>query len=419
MSPEALKQFAGSERRILLSLNAEQFEQAQALSQNCRVQSKQWSIYRQALALFAFSVWLDYRAPRLQLALEQGSVFQPNYAHLLDAVSFLKVGDIRVCLLPHLIMGGQSEWVLPKAVQDIPALAAHFYVVVGIDEDAGVAAIEGFLRHDQLHTLTATQKPDADWNYTLPMDALQTQTQALLLHFQCLSPGTIPLPTGAVRTPLERTDLTESLMRYSAHPVQSPWTWEEYQAILTDAHLRAWVYDQLSEGVKHREPEIIPAIQQTLVDIRQWWRTQLDGVEELWVWRNIGTANLAFRFDDDLPSVLSQVQAETQVLIPETASRVYSDVDSAASGLRLYAFSWIDESQWHLLLILGTESGYPTNYGATLTIQAASQTLWESQLQPPKPYQYVQLNAQFDEVLTITVTPPESNAHIYSLTCRS
>ncbi|UJB73017.1 DUF1822 family protein (plasmid) [Acaryochloris sp. 'Moss Beach'] len=417
MTTDTDKTMAGIGTWDLFPLEETAFTQAQQLSLGCRIPQKQNAIYRQALALAAFAEWLDYRAPRLSLNQEHCSVTQPDYGHLVEAVSFLQVGEFKICLLPNLMLTS-PEWQLPKAVQDIPELAAHLYILVGIDEEQALATIQGVLRYDQLHDLTAGLSPDADWNYTLPVDAMApTKAKDLLVYLHCLDPATIPLPVadGVVR--LERAELTATLTRHQTDPVAFPWSWEHYAAILTDASLRAWVYDQLQqdpEAISPRQP-----LAQTVVDVRQWLTTQVEDLQQELAGWILPPPTLAFRFDDPVESLLTQIQAETGLTVPDTAGRAYRDVRGTVPGLRLYALTWMSASGWQLLLILGTTKHHPPAHGVTLTVQDATEIQWQAQLQPPKGYLYVQLSAPLDEGWTITVTPLEGAASTYALTCRS
>lgn len=77
----------------IITLEPELLEQALEISQHLRNKSRQWQIYFQALALFAFEEWLHKREPSISINRKETSVFQPQYANVIDAVCNLRVGS--------------------------------------------------------------------------------------------------------------------------------------------------------------------------------------------------------------------------------------------------------------------------------------------------------------------------------------
>ena len=119
------------------------------------------------MALFAFEEWLYEREPSLTVNTENSSTLQHQYANLIDAVCNLEVGNFQVCLIPSMLLT-HEEIAIPRAAIDLPEYTAHFYVVIGVDEELEIAAVIGFLRYDQLLNIIAELQPEADWNYYIP-----------------------------------------------------------------------------------------------------------------------------------------------------------------------------------------------------------------------------------------------------------
>jgi hypothetical protein len=122
-------------------------------------------------------------------------------------------------------------------VLDLPEFTAHFYVVIGIEEDLEIAAIRGFLRYDQLVNYQSELQPEVDWNYHLPLAWFNREPNELLLYLQCLAPTAIPLPEIPThrQASLRRmqTPLLNLLPQLHSRPLWQVLTWEQATAVLT------------------------------------------------------------------------------------------------------------------------------------------------------------------------------------------
>ena len=117
-----------------IPLEPEQLDQAVELSSQVGNEDRKWQIYLQALTLLSFEEWLRKREPEMSLDREHSSVVQPKYANEIDAVFNLRVSEFKVCLIPNITLT-DKEATIPRAVVDLPEFTAHFYVVIGIEED--------------------------------------------------------------------------------------------------------------------------------------------------------------------------------------------------------------------------------------------------------------------------------------------
>lgn len=97
----------------------EQSQQAFLISEQINNQLRQWQVYFQCLALFAFEEWLHEREPSLTIDRDNSSTLQQQYANVIDAVSNLEVGNFKVCLIPSMLLTNE-EIAIPRAVIDLP-----------------------------------------------------------------------------------------------------------------------------------------------------------------------------------------------------------------------------------------------------------------------------------------------------------
>ena len=117
-----------------IPLSTEQLDQALELSNQIGNEAKKWQVYLQVLALLSFEEWLQQREPDISIEREGVSVLQPQYANALDAICNLRVGEFKICLIPT-ISFSDEEVTVPRAVVDLPEFTAHFYIVIGIEEE--------------------------------------------------------------------------------------------------------------------------------------------------------------------------------------------------------------------------------------------------------------------------------------------
>ena len=378
----------------------EQLQPAFLISEKSNNPLIKWQVYFQCLALFAFEEWLQEREPRLTLDKENSSTLQYQYANLIDAVFNLKVGNFKVCLIPCMLLTNE-EVAIPRAVIDLPEYTAHFYVVIGVDEELEIAAVKGLLRYDQLINIKAELEPEADWNYYIPLLQFNQEVDELLLYLQCLAPTAILLPEIPVsrRDILRKvqTSLLNLLPQLNNRPLWEVLTWEQGKAVLTTPLLLNWVYQSINQNAatltKHLS-DLLEILSQQAVNVGLWFVNQIDDTVQTLSWQLIPAASElrstssmiqsdTSNYIEELEIILRDIQFQEQQLdIPLTAIRVYQDI-RLNQLLRLYAVIWSlpeAENGWNLLLILKASNDNQSASSFRLRVSDQIEVLDEQEL---------------------------------------
>jgi hypothetical protein len=106
-------------------LEPEHFQQATEISSQVRNEAQQWQTYLNILALSGFEEWLKERIPDRAINRD---------FNVIESICHLTVGEFKLGLIA-------TEQVLdelvniPQAAIASPELAAHFYVVLEVDEE--------------------------------------------------------------------------------------------------------------------------------------------------------------------------------------------------------------------------------------------------------------------------------------------
>ncbi len=173
-----------------LWLEPEYCDRARAISQSLNHEQQQWQAYLNTLGMLALESWLKDHLPN--------HLIQPSLRNLPEA-SYLSAGGFTICVIAAEHLLDETIRIAKVAIAQ-PELAAHFYVVVEVLEEAEQAIVRGFLRHDELTTLANRMiASEVDEFYLFPLSALDAEPNHLLTYIQYSEPIAIPLPT--VSTP--------------------------------------------------------------------------------------------------------------------------------------------------------------------------------------------------------------------------
>ncbi len=408
-------------------LEPEQCNQALNLSNQVRNETRKWQIYLQALALFGFEEWLQKREPEISIHSEHASVVQPQYAQVIDAVCNVKVGEFKICLIPTICFTDE-EVTFPRAVVDLPELTAHFYVVIGIEEELDVAAIRGFLRYDQLVNYQPQLQPEADWTYQLPLAWFNNEPDELLLYLQCLDPTAMPLPEIPPHRQATLAQMQAALLnllpQLHDRPLWQVLTWEQGAVVLTTPDLLNWLYQSVTENtatLTNHLSDLLQILTQQAVNVRHWLRYQMDELVQVLSWEvlpspirgdegRLSTASLCrtgLSQTQDLEEILRDISFNSNLEIPEITGCACRDL-SLVVPLRLYAVTWSvsDDSGWKLLLILGAIPGHEPPYGFTLRVsdQTGILTPDELQLDRTNGYVFALVEGNYEDKFLATIT---------------
>jgi len=383
----------------------------QALRSHCQTQA-----YLNALALFGFATWLRKRAPELRFDADRCAAEQGLLAEILNASCNVRVGNFSVCLLPTLAWS-DSEVTLPRAVVDLPEFNAHFYVVVGLEEDLQVASALGFLRRDRLAALQADLEPQLDWTYALPIEAFNPDLDELLLDLQCLDPATLPLPAPEatpVLSPALCAGLRDRLPRAGDRPLWEVLSWQQGAALLRQPCLLQWLQRSAigdrTNLARHLQ-DLICLVSQPAVNLSLWLHESAEELAAGLEWQLVIDSGLR-RVGTQTPgvilaSLLDEIQRNTETQIPARAGRGYLDLE-LGGGARVYAVAWSlsYEDSWMLLLILGAIPGRPTPHGLSWRIADETDILIEETLLPQRAndYLFAQVVGAYNEKFLVTIS---------------
>lgn len=423
-----------------IELEPEQCEQALQISRDMRIEGKQWQLYLQALALFAFAEWLEKREPSLSIyrtiQQEISSILKPEYARLIDAVYNLQVGEFKVCLI-SIVSFSEDEVTIPRAVVDIPEFNNHFYIVIAVEEELEVAAIKGFIRYQDLINYQSQFQLERDWTYQLPLTLFNQKVDELLMYLQCYSPATMPLPV----VPNNRQTLLAQMQRQLVNLLpqlnkRHLWevlTWEQSVAVLTNPELVKWLYDNSTTNSQISAlhlSDFIQMLSQQAVNIQRWLENQIDDVTQALSWQvsplqQLNTLPIPIRKTSEpntlpipiretsepiqeLENILAEIRRDRHLEIPSIANYAYQDI-VLEIPLRVYAIVWsLPDEEWTLLILVKTLQGNPIPYNLNLRISDRSEILVEEKLQINSYHDYIfgQVIGDDNDKFLVTITSP-------------
>lgn len=424
--------FDFSENIETIELEPEQCEKALQISQDMRIEGKQWLVYLQALALFAFAEWLEKREPSLSIyhTIQQqiSSILKPEYASLINAVHNLQIGEFTVCLIP-IISFSEDEVTIPRAVVDIPEFNTHFYIVIAIEEELEVAAIKGFISYQDLIHYQSQFQLDKDWTYQLSLTLFNHEIDELLMYLQCYSPATISLPAvpnnrQSILAQMQR-QLVNLLPQLNNRQLWEVLTWEQSVAVLTNPELVKWLYDNSTTNSQISAlhlSDFIQMLSQQAVNIQRWLENQIDDVTQALSWQvsplqQLNTLQIPIRETSEPIQELEKIIAEIRrdLEIPNIANYFHQDIVLEVP-LRVYAAVWsLPDDEWTLLVVLKVLPGNQIPYSLNLRISDQNEILVEEQLQPNTYHDYIfaQVIGNYEDKFLVTFT--SSNGEVRTL----
>ena len=192
----------------IILLELEHFKQAREISENVVEQAHQWQTYLNVLASVGLEKWLRERIPD-KLVNRDIQKIEPT--------CYLNVGDFKLCLLANEYLLDEVVNIPQDAIEQ-PELAAHFYIVIEVDEEQEQVIIRGILRYDEL--VNYLRRNNLQWLgngcYQLPLSLFDAEPNHLLLYCRKLEATAIPLPVaiGLLGVMPSSTKTEEKLPRY-------------------------------------------------------------------------------------------------------------------------------------------------------------------------------------------------------------
>ena len=234
-------------------LEPEHFEQATQMSSPVKSEALRWSTYLKALALFAFEEWLQEKTAQ-PVHREPNVIESVGYLKNLPeeapaaVLSQLKAGEFRYglitteCLLDEVVS-------VPQAALNRPKLAAHFYVVLEVDEEQAQIIVRGFLRYDELVNYQNSSNLQLQNDcYQIPLSLFDSEPNHLLFYSHYLEASAIPLPEPAQDSLVETLQSTRTKLSQWLQGIIDE-SWSVDTLLSPDANL-AWSTRNASEEVK-------------------------------------------------------------------------------------------------------------------------------------------------------------------------
>jgi hypothetical protein len=239
----------------------------------------------------------------------------------------------------------------------------------------------------------------------LPLEAFNTDTDALLLNLRCLAPNAIRLPDlvfqSSARLQAKIEELRSQLQSQAAWTVLSL---DEGLTLLSDPMLVNSVYGTTSE-----------TIAQPVINTGLWWRQQIDQVAQDLGWMLVPIPALqallagplrGFRGFDEIRTALE----EEGIQIPSTAGGAYRSLRAEQGSFRVYAITWMlsentDQPEWKLVVALGAEPETMMPRSLRLQIRDEEQPLVDQSLEDTRRgVLYGEVIANWNERFWVTVT---------------
>ena len=420
-----------------IALEPAHIQRAIQISSSIPNESQQWQTYLNALALFAFEQWLNERASDIALESENSTVLQPQFANVFQAVANLTVGSFKLCLIATGSLTDESV-IIPQPVIDLPEFAAHFYVLIEIQEEWEQAKIRGFLRRDRLTSKrdSLNLEPNQDWTYSVPLAWFESEVDRLLLYLRCLEPGAILLPeipsdrVAALSTVQAELETLLPLLQSRETALWQVLNWQQGAAVLTNPELLEWVYKLQTEEpseLRNYLSDLLNLLTQKTVNVARWLQDQIDELAQGLSWvlmpPTFVPATVSMRSTQSLEAVLPAAEfeeiikqlAHTGMEIPTAARGAYQDIGLADMQARLYALTWPflspeNTPEWTLLLVLGPAPGSALPHGIRLRVSDQSGVLVQRTLNRNSmdTYLYVLIAGRWDEKFLATITLPNS-----------
>ena len=216
LSLQAEQDFSQRIKPRIACLEPEHYEKAINTSQNIDGEKNQWRVYLNQLALFGFEEWLQEQIPDIEVKQIDADSQQKNVN--------LQVGNSIVQLITvdslydNLVSIPQENIISPQ-------LAAHFYVLVEILEEAEQLIIHGIIRHDEL---SQSQKSEI---CNIPLSSFDSEVNNLFLYIRFLEVEAIPLPKPAENITHKVTQSLVNLSQWWSGLFEE--SWQSIENILT------------------------------------------------------------------------------------------------------------------------------------------------------------------------------------------
>lgn len=216
LSLQAEQDFSQRIKPRIACLEPEHYEKAVNISQNIDGEKNQWRVYLNQLALFGFEEWLQEQILDIEVKQLYVNSQQKNVN--------LQVGEFKLQLITVDSLYENFVTISQESITS-PQLAAHFYVLVEILEEAEQLIIHGIIRHDEL---SQSQKSE---NCKLTLSSFDSEVNNLFLYIRFLEVEAIPLPKPAENITHKVTQSLVNLSQWWSGLFEE--NWQSIENILT------------------------------------------------------------------------------------------------------------------------------------------------------------------------------------------
>ncbi|NET84825.1 MAG: DUF1822 family protein [Moorea sp. SIO1F2] len=350
-------------------LEPEDFDQAKKISKKVNKEANHWQNYLNGLALFGFERWLEERVDKLPINKDKCSVFQPDYANLIETVCNLRVGDFNLCILvtENLLEPGVN---VPIAAVELPEIAAHFYIIIEVKETQEHGIIRGVLRHDELVKYRESANlPQGNRNYNLPLSLFDEQPNHLLHYLRWLDSQEITIPVA---------------------------------------------------DTKRSVQEILPFFADTAINTAEWLRGEMDQLASCLSWQLLPdytfSKPLMRRISpvsdepDRYRAIAKELRRQKGLIVPAHARGSYQTVNLNGILFKLCAVTWFiyqkapeDTREWALLLLIEDCLGNTLPPGMKLRISEFTGVVSEAVLVNER-YLHVAVAGSWNQKFVVTIS---------------
>lgn len=405
----------------IITLGPEDFIQAAEISDRVLNESAQWQTYLSVLGLQGLTHWLNERMPELTIDSSQSNIWQPQYANALDAVCNVQIGHFKLCLIvtEHLLA---DTIAIPRSAIDLPEFAAHFYVLLEVQEELEQVAIQGVVQRNQLVRCQQISHCQTEgWYGLIPLPLFDAEVDHLIAYLSYLNADSIPLPTNfaaATTQLLAPADLDAAVSTLLTQP-QPLWqllTWDQGSPLLQNPNFLELLHQQQrspqpSDSSAVRLVEMLTLLIQPVINAARWLRGELDACAHelgLSLAQELALASPMLSVDRFERAIVEL--REQGMEIPDQPVSVYQTIDLHGNLLRLCSVTWAqDANHWYLLFILGSQANEPLPDGLTLRISSDRAVLHEPTTEFDDPFLFARVQGSRGDRFVVTIIPPNQS----------
>jgi hypothetical protein len=336
-----------------VNLTPEQLQQAAQSGVLTPDPQMQWQTYLNTLALMGFQTWLNQRDAEL-------SSNSQNQIHHLNAVSRLTINDFNICLLTQDSLE-EDRIALPQInIEQSPDLA-HFYIVMQVNEENEQVTVTKFIDYRALISNLSEYAIilESNGTYIIPLDWFDSEPNNLLLYLRCLEGSIISLPI----------DKTKNTVPVARKPIVG------------------------------------------VINVGKWLQQELDEFAQSLSWILLPPGSPAMResgFRSQYQSVLRELRDHGNP-IPENIAGGFCNFTLQTLNLFLYAFTWSENSEWALLLILATDNDQFLPDGIQLKVSDSEGLLINKRSDGSQAYLSVTAMGELRETFQVIISLEDSN----------